>query len=142
VITRPRWPPRKKNGDPLAEWQVVMLFGYQFQIYLNGWRKFCAGLKVDPEVHWKKLPGFDTVQQADELSAQRPGQWPPGIAYTEEGVARYRAREQLGDPEADIDDKTMDEFRPMTAIHVANSLRMVWRELLAKWNLDTPNPEV
>ena len=60
--------PRSRKKDADDAWDIVMLLGYLFQTYLTGWRKFCAGLNVDPEYLWKLRPGFQTIQRADRVS--------------------------------------------------------------------------
>jgi hypothetical protein len=127
-------PKPKKSADPLDGWAEAMLCGYLFQTYLTGWHKFCAEINMAPELLWKLLPGFETIKRADELSAHRPGKWPPGCAYVEEGAARYLARAKMGKPELDVDEETMEKFRPVTAEDIANNLRTFWHEMLAKWS--------
>src|SRR5262245_42936254 len=61
-------------------WDHLLATGYELNTYLAGWRAFCAGLKIDPEILWKRLPGYQIVKSAESLSAGCPDQGIPGAA--------------------------------------------------------------
>ena len=88
---------------------------------------------MDPEHHWKWLPGRETVRSAEELSGTGPGQAPPGVAFLPEGATRYLARTVAGDLDADVDGEEVKNIRVLTAAEVAGSLRVVWEEYLERW---------
>ncbi len=128
-------PNRKQwRRDLDSDWYGVMLSGYAFKTYLAGWHKFCAGLKVDPEVLWRLLPGFETVLRAERASEANPQTGLPGAAFTAEGVGRYLARTTAKDPEAEVDEATLKKFSPVTGDDVAASLQAAFEHGMEKWN--------
>ena len=64
---------------------VARLVGYLFTAKLAGWRRFCAGLNLDPEICWACLPGYDRVKRAEAAAGH--------TAFTPEGVVAYLRRE-------------------------------------------------
>ena len=122
----------KRGADPLKHWQTVMMSGYLFRTYWEGWRQFCAALQLAPEVLWEKLPGFATVKRAERLVRVDAATGRPGTAYVAEGAARYLARHALGGPEASIDEETCQKYWPVTAENIATTLHLAWKECLEK----------
>jgi hypothetical protein len=122
----------KRGTDCVDPWTEVLLCGYLFRTYLDGWQRFCGELNVVPQALWEGLPGFQKVQRAERLSGPDPEKGLLGAAYVEEGAARCLARQALGDPEADVEE-IWPKFRPTTADDIAATLRTAWGELLAKW---------
>lgn len=129
--------PRKrgKGADPLAGWPEVLLLGYLFRTYLEGWRQFCAELHVDPEFMWQSWPGYRMVKAAERTSGPNPETGRSGAAYVEVGAARYFARLALGDPEADVDEETLKDFPVVTPESMAKDLRTAWEYGLKKWDV-------
>jgi hypothetical protein len=123
----------KRKQEREAAWEQVMLLGYYFQTYLAGWRQFCTEMNFEPEVMWETYPGYRTIQAAERMTSPNPQTGLPGPAYVAEGVARYRARQELGDPEADLDEATLKPYWPMTADHLAACQHEAWKHLKVAW---------
>jgi hypothetical protein len=123
---------RKKGDDPLAGWDFVLLLGYEFKTYLEGWQQFCAQLALKPSLLWEHLPGWDTILAATKLSGGEADGM-PGAAFTAEGVARHRAQTAVGDPERKVDDETLKKYWPVTAGDIAADLREALDEQVKKW---------
>jgi hypothetical protein len=124
---------RKKGENEFERWNEILSLGYEVAAHLAGWRSFCDGLKVDPFVMWRIWPGFETIQRAESLAVGAPEQKTPGVAFVAEGVARYRARLIVGDPEWEVDEETIQKCWPVTAKGIASALRTVWEEQRKKW---------
>lgn len=107
---------------------TALMLGYLFSAHRGG-----VGRIGNPAHPWKWLPGLETVQSAEQLSGTRPGQALPGVAFVQEGAARYLARTVAGDPDADVDDEAVKKIRVLTAAEIAASLRVLWEEYLEKW---------
>jgi hypothetical protein len=88
-----------RTSGLLAEWEaspdkdaspekcdgVLKMCAYVFTAKLDGWRRFCAELKADPELLMDRLPGYDTVKRVEEGARH--------IAFTpEEATAWVRRR--------------------------------------------------
>jgi hypothetical protein len=66
----------------LAEWEVLDeesdlskrlrgtagAFAYLFTVKLDGWRRFCSELRVDPELLMNDLPGFGVVKRTEDAA--------------------------------------------------------------------------
>jgi len=126
---------RGKDADPLEGWDIVLLLGYLFRTYLEGWRRFCTELNIDPEFMWNSWPGYQTVKAAERVSGPNPVTGFPGPAYVEEGAKRYFARRAQADPEADIDAETLKKFRVVTPESLAADLWTTWEYSLKKWGV-------
>jgi hypothetical protein len=113
--------------------EAVLMLGYVFQTYRGGWHLFSAEVGVDPEHHWKRLPGLETIRSAEELSGTGPGQVFPGVAFVQEEAARYLARTVGGGSDAEVDEEQVKMLRVLTAAEVAASLRVLWQEYLEQW---------
>jgi len=124
---------RGRGADPLEGWDMVLLLGYLFRTYLEGWRQFCAELNIDPEFMWNSWPGYETIKAAERTSGPHPETGFPGAAYVEEGAVRYYARRALGDREADVDAELLQKFRVVTPESMAADLRTTWEHGLKKW---------
>lgn len=116
----------KKEDDIFGpDWELAMLLGYRFHSHRAGWKLFCSELRLDPDAFCEILPGFSTIQRAEQLSGERPD-GRPGIAYVAEGVARYLARRAGADPAADkvgdMATEALKPFWPVTAENIAASL--------------------
>jgi hypothetical protein len=73
-----------QTGGMLEQWQIfseeeedaptkklrrtVGMSGYIFTTKLEGWRRFCAEFKADPELLMNSLPGYDTVKRTEEAA--------------------------------------------------------------------------
>jgi hypothetical protein len=145
---------KPKKGDDWDEGEAdLLVLGYAFKTALAGWHKFCAELNLDPEFYLSKLPGFGLLEEAREIAGTEPG---TGVAASEDGVARYLARqagqvptedEQLEEFEALIQDNEQGEndrleqlkngrlkkFWPLTAEGVAARLRDDWKKCQEMW---------
>jgi hypothetical protein len=62
----------------------LKMFAYAFTAKLDGWRRFCAELQVDPELLMAGLPGYDTVKRIEEEAR--------AIAFTPEEATAYLQR--------------------------------------------------
>jgi hypothetical protein len=71
-----------KAGERLLD--VALLYGFVFNVTLAGWRLFCAEYSLEPELCWSCLPGYETVQRAEQAAKK--------AAFTQEGAARYLKR--------------------------------------------------
>jgi hypothetical protein len=82
---RPRSPASARSAScRLAEWQAwadkdeddslnrldakVRMWAYVLTAKRDGWRRFCAELKVDPDVFLQDMPGYDTVKRSEEAA--------------------------------------------------------------------------
>ena len=100
-----------KTGERLRD--AALALGYVFNVSLAGWRLFCAGHSLEPELCWACLPGFATLRRAEQTSGT--------AAFTQEGAARYLQR--IGREPANV----------KTAEDVASSLRACLRERAEWW---------
>ena len=91
----------------------ALLFGFLLNVQLAGWRLFCEGENLDPEVCWKTLPGYTTVKEAERLAED--------TAFSPEGVVAYRKR------------AGRDHVAPPTADQVAARLRAALEERAEWW---------
>jgi hypothetical protein len=122
---------RRKGNEAACD--HVLLLGYLFQAYWNGWHKFCAELDVDPEWLWQDRPGLVTIKRAHRMSGSGPDDPRGGAAFLEEGVARLLIRREKGDPDAVVDDDALKTIRFLNADGIAARLRMTLERHLAKW---------
>jgi hypothetical protein len=60
------------------------MFGFLLKVNLAGWRQFCAEHNLDAELCWSCLPGFQTIQNAEQTAQT--------AAFTPEGAAHYLER--------------------------------------------------
>jgi hypothetical protein len=91
----------------------AMLSGFLFNVKLAGWRLFCAGENIDPEVCWTPLPGYSTVKEAERMAEH--------TAFSPEGVVAYMKR------------AGRDYRDPPTAEQVAVGLRETLEERAEWW---------
>lgn len=125
---------KPKKGEPeFAAWDQALELGYEVKTHLAGWRAFCNGISVEPFVMWQILPGFATARRAEALAEGCPDRDVPGAAFVAEGVARYRARTLVGDPEWDVDEESMRRCWPVTVNGIATALRTIWEEKRKQW---------
>lgn len=123
----------KRKQEREAAWEEVMLLGYYFQTYLAGWRQFCAAMHFEPEVMWNTYPGYRTIQCAEQVVGPNPETGLPGPAFVAEGVARRRARQAMGDPEAEVGEATLEKYWLATPECLAVGLHEAWKHLEATW---------
>ena len=45
---------------------LTRIYAYLFIVKLDGWRRFCAEFKVDPEPLMNTLPGYESMKRAEE----------------------------------------------------------------------------
>jgi hypothetical protein len=62
----------------------AMLLGYQFNIWLAGWRQFGRELHFDAEILWSFLPGYEVIQRTEERTK--------AVAFTVEEARAYLER--------------------------------------------------
>jgi hypothetical protein len=68
---------------------VALMFGYLLNAQLAGWRAFCRGLHIDPDVFQALLPGQGLLDMAARLAEDG--------AFTPEGALEYvRRRDKAG----------------------------------------------
>jgi hypothetical protein len=123
----------KRPSEREAAWDTAMVLGYYFGTSLEGWRRFCAGMDLAPEVLWQGYPGYGTIRCAARASGPDPRTGSPGTAYVAEGVARRRAGQAVGEAGAELDAAALAAYWPVTAEQVAAELREAWEHLEATW---------
>jgi hypothetical protein len=68
----------------------ALLYGYLFNVNLEGWRLFCAEQGFDPEICWSPLPGYGTVKMTERVAK--------AAAFQPEGAIAYLERSGRKDP--------------------------------------------
>jgi hypothetical protein len=92
---------------------AAQALGYVFGVKLAGWRQFCAGISLDPELCWSCLPGFQTIKRAEELA----------------GAGSFGAAEMA----AYLKGKGKGAPQPLTAADVAADLHRCFAERADWW---------
>jgi hypothetical protein len=100
-----------KQGERMLD--AALIFGYLFKVNREGWRLFCAGRRLEPELLWSCQPGYDTVERAAQMAER--------AAFTAEGVVRHLERGS-GKP-----------ARAVTAEEVAGTLEEVMKARAEWW---------
>ena len=94
-------------------------------------RAWIQPILVDPNSPEVVVQGL--ARKRSDLAGPNPQTGFPGPAFTAEGVAGFRARQALGNPEAELDEATLAKHRPVTAEEIAADLREVWEQLRQRW---------
>jgi hypothetical protein len=61
--------------------RTLKTFAYLLTTHAEAWRQLCTELKLDADALLRRLPGYETVRQTEELAR--------GIAFTEEEATAY-----------------------------------------------------
>jgi hypothetical protein len=56
------------DGPPKKLRATVGMFAYMLTVKVDGWKRFCCEFNVDPDLLMKELPGFGTVQRAEQAA--------------------------------------------------------------------------
>jgi hypothetical protein len=64
---------------------VAKVFGYLLQVNREGWRQFCAGMSIDPDLCLSGLPGQAALALAADLAER--------VAFTAEETLEFSRRE-------------------------------------------------
>jgi hypothetical protein len=63
------WEALDEESDPSKRLRATVgVFAYLFAVNLDGWRRFCSELRVDPESLISDLPGYGTVKHTESVA--------------------------------------------------------------------------
>ena len=120
-------PSRQQRQRQERRWQLLKMLAYRYVVRADGWRLLCAQLHLKPEVLLKELPGYDAVQQMEQVARL--------IAFNaEEALAFLRADAEASRPAEDQTPVVRREYRIDTAADVAQSMREYLQARLDDWN--------
>jgi hypothetical protein len=119
-------PSRQERQRQERRWQLLKLLAYRYVVRADGWRLLCAELPIDPEVLLKELPGYEAVQQMEQVARL--------IAFSaEEALAFLRADAEANRPADGYSPAVRREFKMDTAADVAQSMRAFLQARLDAW---------
>lgn len=101
----------EKWGDRCPVLDLTLAYGYEVQVKLDGWERFCSGQGLSAFQLWKTHPGYERVERARSLSKK--------AAFVEEGYARWL--------------KARSEAPVITAEAVAQELEEMYRQRITWW---------
>jgi hypothetical protein len=111
-----------ENAGEQAEWEryldLALAAGFVLRTKVEGWKLFCEQLSVPPFVFWERLPGFDRLRRALDVTER--------AAFVAEGFLRWlNANRPAGEPER----LTV----PLTAEGVAAATEEFFRQRVQWW---------
>ena len=119
-------PSRQERRRDERRWRLLKMLAYRYVVRADGWRLLCAELPIDPEVLLKELPGYDTLQQMEQVARL--------IAFSaEEALAFLRAEAEAARPAEEGARAVRREYRIDTAADVARSMRAFLQARLDEW---------
>ena len=119
-------PSRQERQRQERRWQLLKMLAYRYVVRADGWRLLCAELPIDPDVLLKELPGYDAVQQMEQVARL--------IAFrAEEALAFLRADAEASRPAEDERPAVRREYQMVTAADVAQSMRAFLQARLDAW---------
>jgi hypothetical protein len=115
-------PGAAEDDDDRPLWQrsldLALAAGFLLRIKADGWKLFCERLNLPPFASWERLPGFDRLQRALDLTEK--------AAYTPEGFLRWlNAVRPAGAPE--------HTEVPRTVEGMASAAEKIFRERVEWW---------
>src|SRR5262249_3851563 len=100
---------------------------YRFVVRADGWRLLCTEMHIDPVVLLKELPGYDAVQQMEQVARL--------LAFSaEEALAFLRADAEARRPAQQETPGVRREYKVDTVADVAQSMRAFLQERLEEWH--------
>src|SRR5262249_57292800 len=60
---------RRVDAETIREWRaggIVRYYASRFVAHVDGWKRFCTELHIDPEVQLKFMIGWETITQTDK----------------------------------------------------------------------------
>jgi hypothetical protein len=75
---------RRREPELIEAWRaegIVRYYAARFVAYVEGWKQFCAGLHLDPEVQARLMIGWDNVQRTEAAARE--------LAFDTEAAARF-----------------------------------------------------
>jgi hypothetical protein len=119
-------PTRQEPQRDERRWQLLKMLAYRYVVRADGWRLLCAELPIDPEVLMRELPGYDAVQQMEQVARL--------IAFSaEEALAFLCAEAEAVRPAEEGERKVRREYKIDTAADVARSMREFLQARLDEW---------
>jgi hypothetical protein len=119
-------PSRQERQRDERRWQLLKMLCYRYVVRADGWRLLCTELHVDPVALLKELPGYDTVQQMEQVARLL-------TFSTEEALAFLRADAQARRRVAEETPAVQPEGKIDTAADVAQSMHAFLQERLDEW---------
>jgi hypothetical protein len=119
-------PSRQERQRDERLWQILKMLCYCYVVRADGWRRLCTELHIDPVVLLKELPGYDAVQQMEQVARQ--------LAFSaEEALAFLRGEAEARRPAEEETPAVRREYKIDTAADVAQSMRAYLQERLDEW---------
>jgi hypothetical protein len=108
----------------------ALLDGFFLKLKVAAWQLFCSRIGVPWSATWQQLPGFRRVESALELAET--------IAFSAEGVARFRRRLDGDKADPDTGDDSEDraeETAPVYSVEAsASELEETYRAAVRWWD--------
>jgi hypothetical protein len=106
----------------------ALLDGFFLKLKVSAWKLFCERIGLPAFATWQQLPGFKRVERAMKLAET--------IAFTAEGVARFRRRLD-GDEGNDSGEGRAKEATPAYSVEAsAAEIEATYREAVRFWEGD------
>jgi len=119
-------PSRQERQRQERRWQLLKMLAYRYVVRADGWRLLCAEMSIDPEVLLRELPGYDSVQQMEQVTRL--------IAFgAEEALAFLRTEAEAVRPAGEEAGAVRREYQIDTAADVARSMRAFLQARLDEW---------
>jgi len=119
-------PSREERQRDERRRKSLKLLCYCYVVRADGWRLLCTQMHIDPVILLKDLPGFDTVQQMEQVARL--------LAFNaEEALAFLRADAEASRPAQEETTGVKREYKIDTAADVAQSMRTFLQMQLDKW---------
>src|SRR5439155_19394785 len=75
---------RRVDAEILKEWRasgVVRYYASRFVAHVDGWKRFCTELHIDPEVQLEIMIGWETITHTDKTARE--------LAFSAEEADRF-----------------------------------------------------
>jgi hypothetical protein len=119
-------PSRQDRQRDARRWQLLKMLAHRYVVRADGWRLLCTEMHVDPVVLMKELPGYDAVQQMEQVARL--------LAFSaEEALAFRRADAAAGRPAEEETRAVRREYEIDMAADVAQSMRTFLQARLDEW---------
>jgi hypothetical protein len=102
----------------------ALIDGFFLKLKVGAWTLFCERIGVPPFATWQRLPGFRRVERALGLAET--------IAFTAEGVARFRRR--LEEEEGGGDDRPEETAPAYSVASSAAEIEECYRQAVGWWD--------
>src|SRR5262245_21075204 len=103
----------------LSRWSV-RYYAARFVAHVEGWKQFCAGLHLDPDVHARLMIGWDNVQRTEAAARE--------LAFDAEAAARFVRLQTV--PVAGDDTRERGPQPVETAEEIAQSWQAILDQLV------------